>query len=656
MVSAALPQPATSFVGRARELHELRASLARGERFIALTGLGGIGKSRLALACAGEQLRDGVFDRASFIALETEREPQAVPTRLAGAIGADIQGAADPWEALATAIGDERWLLVLDNLDELAEIGSSLLRLLTSCPYLSIVTTSREPLGVTGAWTYTLGGLAVPAEGGASAASEDGDAVRLFAQRAKRADVRFQITPENVAAVAETCRLVDGMPLAIELAASWLRMMPLDEIAHEIRSGIDLLTSTSRNVPERHRSMRAVLDHSWQLSSPEERDALTARATFEGGFTRDADAAVAEPANDTLASLVGRSLLRLEAGERFGFHRLVHQYAAERLAARPDLRAEVERRHGAYYLAYVAASLGRDDEVARLDAEIANVLAAMQRAAARDDRAMLVGYMRLLAVDGAYFGARGHTERSLGLLEAAIRAAKASGELLAAHGFLAKLGNQHKLHRGDLEPALVAYREALELAEQLHDHHREVVSLSVLGQLRFEMGAEDADAYLERAYDMAARNGDALGLNHVLQHQGIIAGTVGDWGASQARFQEAAEALDRIPQPPGGWPVQVSYQLFMTLLNLGEAERMLGRLDRSLELRRRALAMAEVGDNDLWRAYALQELGEVLHGLGDAAGANDHYERALALWIRHGVTAKVRQLRAVMAEAGAPGR
>jgi predicted ATPase len=304
MARAPLPRPATSFVGRARELADLHEALLRGERWIAITGLGGIGKSRVALACAEEQVRQGAFERSAYLPLETEVDRQAVPTRLAAAMDLGVEGVVDPWESLATAIGSDRWLLVLDNLETWTEVESSLVQLLASCPYLSIITTAREPPGIGIGWTYPLGGLGVPDELDAGTDSLDHDAVQLFAHRAKRGDVRFRVTPDNAPAVVEACRLVEGMPLAIELAASWLRMMPVDEVAQEIRAGIDILASSSRNLPERHRSLRSVLDHSWHTSSADEREAMTARATFQGGFTREADDAVAEFGSTTLGRLV----------------------------------------------------------------------------------------------------------------------------------------------------------------------------------------------------------------------------------------------------------------------------------------------------------------------------------------------------------------
>ena len=651
MVDTALPRHGTSFVGRAKDLDALHAAIAGGQRLLSLTGLGGIGKSRLALAFAGELLERGAFARGWFVALESEADPHGVPARIAAAIGVDGDGA-DVIEALAGAIGEERWLLVLDGLDGHAEVGPLVLRLLAAGRQLGVVTTSREDLGIEGARSYPLAGLGLPQVGAGVGDLEDHDAVQLFVQRARRGDLRFAATPENGTAILEVCRLVDGLPLAIELAAAWLRVMPVEEVAGEIRAGIDILTSTSRNVLERHRSLRAVLDHSWRLLTPDEIEAMAALAVTRGSFTGEAARDIAGAGPARLASLLAGSLLRVDAAGRYGFHPLVHRFAEEKLDERRALKEEAELRHGGFVLAYVTNSVGRDDELARLDAEIANVAAGMQRAHGRGDAAMLVTLMRLLAVDGAYYGARGHTPLSIELLEAAIGAAKATGELLVAHRLLGKLGNHHKLHHGELDLALAAYRASLALAEQLEDHHRQVVSLSVIGQARFEQGADDADGYLGRALALARAHDDALGLNHVLQHQGMLAGERGDWRLARARLLEALDALEAGGEARSDRPVDAAYQQFMTLLNLGETERMLGDLDRAMQLRQRALAMAESRDNDLWRAYALQEIGETLHGSGDRSAAQARFDQALELWTRHGVAMKARRLRALMTALG----
>ena len=353
-----------------------------------------------------------------------------------------------------------------------------------------------------------------------------------------------------------------------------------------------------------------------------------------------------------LAALVDKSLLQAE-GKRFESHPLLRQYAAEKLAERPEAKSEVEARHGAYFLGYAQAAGGQADELARLDLEIAEILLATQRADARGDGATLVALMRRLAVDGPYYSARGHTARSLDLMRSAVTAAKAQGDMMTAHLLLSRLGNTYKLHQGDRDSALAAYREALELAEQLGDHHRRAILLSAIGQTRFEQGDhDDAAAYLDRAYELAREQDDAVALNHVLQHQGQHAGARSDWEGARRLCAEALEVLERSSAAVAGPSATHDYQLFMALLNLGEPERMLGNFARALELRERALGMAEARDNRLWRAYAVHELGEVYHSMNDRAMAQRQFDEALALWEQNHVQVKADDLRKFLAGAG----
>jgi tetratricopeptide (TPR) repeat protein len=262
---------------------------------------------------------------------------------------------------------------------------------------------------------------------------------------------------------------------------------------------------------------------------------------------------------------------------------------------------------------------------------------------------MLVTLMRLLAVDGSFYTSRGHTTNSLDRLKAAAKAAREGGDAMTAHLLLCKVGNALRLQRGEPEPALRVYSEALRIAEELQDHHRQAVVLSVIGQTRFEQGADDADGYLQRAEKIARKHDDALALNHVLQHRGMYAGQRGDHVAAQLLYSEALVVLERANE---GSSASGDYQMFMTLLNLGEPERRLGNLGRSIELRRRALELAERRGNEIWRAYAIHELAEVHHERQDRKEAHRLFDEALSLWQRHHVQVKVDDLRAFMAHEG----
>ena len=278
----------------------------------------------------------------------------------------------------------------------------------------------------------------------------------------------------------------------------------------------------------------------------------------------------------------------------------------------------------------------------------------MERASERSDGQLLVDFMRLLAVDGSYYSSRGYTPSSLELLKAATVAAKSLGDLEAANLLLGKLGNVYKFSRGDLELALEAYRESLDLAEQLGDPHRQAVVLSVIGQTRFERGDDDADAYLDKGYEIAKEHEDGLALTHVLQHKGYLAGARDDLEAARQFFSEALEVVEGLARGQQIEKSEVDYLLFNALLNLGEPDRLLGRFDESLNLRQRALEMAEDRNNLAWKALAVYEIGEVYHSMNERGLAQLLFNEALDLWRQTHNFARLESLTALMTAEGYP--
>jgi predicted ATPase len=648
-----LPTPASPLVGRVEELAIIAANLDDPNcRILTLFGPGGTGKTRLVVEAARQAIDRGPFaDGVYFVALDPLDDAELIPVAIARALGLELRPQEDPLAQVQAAIGERSILIVLDNYEHVMDGAQLPSDLVQNCPGLRILVTSRERLNLEEEWVLPLPGLSLPSAQAATS-EEVGrcDSVQLFVQRAKRARMQFSLEDEEPALVGRICRLVAGSPLGIELAASWVKMMGCDEIVKEIETNIDFLASSSRNVTERHRSIRACFEYSWTLLTPKEQDVLGRLTVFQGSFTREAAAAVAGAPLPLLTALIDKSLLQV-AGKRFESHPLLRQYAAEKLGERPSARAEAESKHGEFFQSYVQAAHGRPDELTAIDRELSEILTAMQRADARGDGATLVSLMRTLAIDGSYYAARGHTTRSLDVLKAAAAAAASIGEPMTAHILLCKVGNTHRLQRGDPEPALAAYREALAIAEGLRDHHRQAIVLSVIGQTRFEQGADDADTFLERAERIARDHDDALALNHVLQNRGMHAGHRGDMVAAQRLYADALEVIERMPGASSASPTR-DYQLFMTLLNLGEPERRLGNLDRSLDLRRRALVLAESRQNELWRAYAIHELAEVHHVMQDRTEAQRLFDEALTLWRRHHVQVKMDALTSFMLAEG----
>ena len=316
-----LPVQPTPFVGREDELDQVAQYLADPAcRLLTVVGPGGMGKSRLAIQAAEEQLsafNDGVW----FVPLAPLDSADLLSSAIMDALGTPLQGATEPNVQLLNYLRERHLLLILDNFEHLFEGASLVVEMLGSAPQLKVLVTSRERLRLRQEWALSLRGMRVP-EGSAApeeamAALEDYSALQLFVQCARRAQSGFSLAAAGTDAVIRICQLVDGMPLAIELAAPWIRVMPCEDIVQEIEGGLDLLTTTLRDVPQRHSSMQAVFKGSWQLLSDRERAVLRQLSVFRGGFRRQAAEVVADASLRVLSSLVDRSWVRATLAGRY---------------------------------------------------------------------------------------------------------------------------------------------------------------------------------------------------------------------------------------------------------------------------------------------------------------------------------------------------
>ncbi|HEX8993291.1 MAG TPA: tetratricopeptide repeat protein, partial [Anaerolineales bacterium] len=261
---------------------------------------------------------------------------------------------------------DKEILLVLDNLEHLLEersrggaIGDFLAQLLLEAPHVKLLITSREPISLQGEWLYGVEGLAYPDSQTQTPAIEDFDAITLFVQRARQISPGFSLEAQNRAGVAQVCTLVEGMPLAIELAATWVRALSPAEIAAEIQRDLDFLWTQMRDLPERHRSIRAIFDRTWQSLPADEKRVLGCLSTFRGGFQRQAAEEVAGASLSILSSLVTRSLVRRAPSGRYDLHELIRQYAASMLAQDAGVQGSARDRHSQYYLDLLESRAGR---------------------------------------------------------------------------------------------------------------------------------------------------------------------------------------------------------------------------------------------------------------------------------------------------------
>jgi predicted ATPase len=387
-----LPVSTTSLLGRERAIDEVAGLVERPEaRLVTLTGPGGVGKTRLAVA-AGERLGGRFSAGVVFVPLDSVTDPDLVLAAIGRATGADLAGTSSPVQALAETFGDGAWLLILDNLEQVVQVASDLGELLARCPQLAMLATSRTALGLRAEREYPVSPLPLPAGSSTASAAQvaASPAVALFVDRAQAVRPGFALTEGNAASVAEICRRLEGLPLAIELAAARTRLLDPPALLDRLAASLDALGTGAVDMPARQRTLRATVEWSVGLLTDAERSFLEVAAVFTDGWTFQAAAQVAgldeDSVLDLCEALARHSLVYVDRpgpGSRARMLETVREFVAERLAARPDA-AEVGRRHAGFYreLAEQAdrplRSPGESEWLDRLRAEAGN-LAAMVR-------------------------------------------------------------------------------------------------------------------------------------------------------------------------------------------------------------------------------------------------------------------------------------
>jgi non-specific serine/threonine protein kinase len=640
-----LPTVRSPLVGRQPEIAAGRALLLdEAVPLLTLTGPGGIGKTRLALAIAN-QVKKAFADGVAFVDLAELADPALVLSTAARAVGASIETSAAPDDLLSAYLRPRQLLLVLDNCEHLLEPVAELTkRLLGACPAVQVMATSRAPLRLHGEHELRVPPLSLGSrQANAEVEGEPADAVTLFVQRARAAKAGFVLDDASRPAVVAICHHLDGLPLAIELAASWTRILSPDALLARLADRLLELTGGTRDLPARQQSLRETIAWSHALLSEEERILFRRLGVFAGGFDLEAVEGVAGggrgeadgesfPLSDplaTLAALVEQSLVQRdprEGGEtRFVLLEALRVFAEEQLAASGEAAAPRES-HARHFLALAeeaAPHLRGPDQFAwfdRLDAEHPNLREAMRWYREEGD---LERALRLAAALGRFWEARGYIGEGRGILEELLESAQAAvippgtlARALSWAGTLTWLQGDFATARERHEAALARYHEA-------GDERGIAFSLNCVGAQHLSVGdVERAEGPILEALARYRKLGDAWGIGFTANNVGIMANLRGDQAAAEQAVMESLTHYRLAGDAEG---------TAHALINLGFIARARGEAVRAEALLQEAVAGLRAGGHPARRGVALLYLGYILRDRGEWREAAARFGEALGL-------------------------
>lgn len=584
-----LSQP-IPFVGREKELNSIMQSFGDPDcRLLTLAGLGGVGKTRLAVE-AGTVLADDFSQGAVFVNLQSVDAHEKMIAALADALKFPLSGQDEPQVQIINFLRNKEMLLLLDNFEELLAEIEFISLVLENAPYIKLLVTSRQTLNLQEEWIVPVEGMPYPAENDLGKASEF-SAVQLFIRCAQklRPDFSYENEKEGIVRI---CQLVDGLPLAIEMSAAWTKMLRCADIADEIQKDIEFLTSNVRNIPPHNHSMRAVIDRSWKLLDQDERAVFMRLSVFRDGFDFQAAREIASATLPILSGLADKSMLRVDDGGRYRIHGLIQQYTANKLEQNQKEALQTRNRFGRYFIEFIHALEGdlvagrQKEAVLEVKAEIGNIRKAWEWALANND---------LNAIEKSVM------ELSL-FYQYQSRYVEGNSALEDAENSLKKL------------PA--SKQRDMVLASVLCD----------LGWLRMRLGNIDqAEQGLLEGMKLKDKHKAQLTLAHGLDPQiplGVIASIRGDY---EKTLQLGKKMLKESQAQGQVWNEQISRYL------LTRAAIMKGDLKTAQDHAQKTYQLAKQNRDHWFMAYCLNELGNVTKALGDNSTAKGYFQSSYQL-------------------------
>jgi len=641
----------TRFVGRETELRDTERLLKHPDcRLLTLVGVGGVGKTRLAIQLAKDQQQifaHGVW----FVSLQPLQSGKQIASAVMDAVGVVPSGHDTPEYQLLQYLQAKKTLLLLDNLEHLLDGVGILTHIIQHAPGVKLLVTSREALSLPEEWLYSVEGLPVPP----SHQTEDVEsitAVKLFVERARHVRPGFSLA-DNRASVVRICQLVDGLPLAIEMAASWTKTLRCSEIAAEIQHNLNFLTSTLRHVQPRHRSMQAVLAQTWERLTDSEQAVLKGLAVFTGGFRREAAESIAGASLPLLSSLLDKCLLRREASGRYQIHELLRQYANGKLDD-SEIRALTEA-HSRYYCDFLAQrKLGTTERAqvktsAEIEGELENIRIAWQYAIDNQQidsvRKAAAPYFYFCQIQSRYLESAEASGLAAGVLEKAGDLRGLAQVLVHEGWMLIRIGRfEQALNR--LERSRVLFEE-LQLTPDYGMGSHPLAPLIILTTIQGDH--ERAVALGEKLKDDAAARGDKHNLSFACY--GLTSAYLNQ-GEYQAALRNGDQAVKIVKEIGNHWFSAYCH------IELGNVHRAMGHLAEAERHYRKSLHIKREYHDPEGIAVTAIHLGEISLLRHDYEAAQHSYEQSLSVYQklndRGGLATAHHGLGQVASEARAP--
>jgi len=654
-----LPVFPTPLIGRERELEQLSQLLCDSHcHLLTLVGPGGIGKTRLAIESAS-QLQNVFADGVYFVPFASADSTRYIVPVIADSIGFAFHQTShiDPDTQLFNFLKEKQILLLIDSLEHLlTELGIEVLgKLLANAPQVKLLATSHESLGLQDEWVFEVQGLTVP-KSIYEERSAQNTSVELFLQRARRAHVGYNFTVEDYPSILRICQLVDGIPLGIELAATWVRTLSCKEIAYEIERDLGFLATSARDIPARHRSMRAVFDHSWKLLTSEEQGVLLQLSSFRGGFSREAAEQVANTPLSVLSTLVTKSLIRRSGAGHYDLHELIRKFASEQLATRSETQSAAQANHGRYFLMYFGQadrrlrSSAQQETLAELTGEMDNFRVAWNWAVTHGEFALIEQTMRTFF---RLYDTLGWYQEGLDTLDRALAAFETSyghfpsdktGQVILGHLLAVRSWLAYRL--ADYKQAQKMLERSLEILRPLNDPHVLVESITYLGRVMEMTGnyAKALELYSEGLETATVIDDQWFKAVCLTFHTALVGLTLGTLKPelTYERLRSALADWRRIGEPR---LIALALEFISrSALRLGRYDEARSTLEETIELNR------SIGFTwGLGTAY--RSLGKIAQAQDNHQEAVDTFQKSLAIFTELGASWFIARVLAEMGES-----